>query len=197
MDAELRRIGERVRAMRERRSLTLHELARRSAVATSTIQKVETSQMVPTVAVLLKIARGLGCRTSDLLQDETDTFEVVHLRAKGRHKLGARSRLQVERLTGDLFDPALEAWRVVVQPGRGSGDGEIRYDGEEWVLCEEGEISFRVGEQEYRLRPGDTLHFKAALPHAWRNEGDVPARFVVVGSLALALRAALHDRVQR
>ena len=60
VDAELARISQRIRRWREEAGLTLQDLARRSELATSTIQKVETAQMVPSIAVMLKIARGLG-----------------------------------------------------------------------------------------------------------------------------------------
>ena len=59
IDPDLERIAGRVRRWREEAGLTLLELARRSGVAASTIQKVESLQMVPTIGVLLKIARGL------------------------------------------------------------------------------------------------------------------------------------------
>jgi transcriptional regulator with XRE-family HTH domain len=59
----------RLRACRARDGLTLQQLATRCGVAASTIHKIEAQQMVPTVSVLLKIARGLGRRPEDLVRD--------------------------------------------------------------------------------------------------------------------------------
>ena len=98
----------------------------------------------------------------------------------------------VERLSGDLADAAIEMWRITVQPGYGSGRDAIAYAGEELVLCEQGELTVRIGEEEYRLRAGDVLHFKANAPHSWRNEGRGAARFLILGTLSPALREALH-----
>ena len=50
MEEALNEISNRVRAWREGLGLSLHELAARSDVAASTIQKVETGQMVPSIA---------------------------------------------------------------------------------------------------------------------------------------------------
>jgi transcriptional regulator with XRE-family HTH domain len=97
VDDELARISRRIRAAREEEGLTLQELARRSGVATSTIQKVETAQMTPSVAVVMKIARGLGRRASELVDDGGDAVPVVHLRAGERHPIGRPGRLVVER----------------------------------------------------------------------------------------------------
>ena len=197
IDGEVARIAGRLRNAREAEMLTLHELARRSGVAASTIQKVETQQMVPTVAVLLKIARGLGQELGDLLRSPSDNVRAVHLRAGERHVVGARNGLVAERLVGDIFEPVLEVWRLTHQPGGGSGRGRLSYDGESLVLCESGEITFRVSDEEFVLRPGDTLHFKRTMPHDWRNNGSEPAQFIVIGTLPRELRASLHERLRR
>ena len=196
MDEALDQISRRVRRWREEQRLSLQELAGRSDVAASTIQKIETGQMVPSVAVLLKVARGLGRRPAEIVGDEPEEQEVVLLRAKQHPTLRAGSKVRIERLSGDLFDPAIELWRIHLHPGYGSGKGEYAYDGEEVVICEEGQITYRVGGEEHRLEAGDTLHFKAALPHQWWNSGDTAARFIIAGSYPKGLRGALH-RVQR
>jgi transcriptional regulator with XRE-family HTH domain len=195
VDTELIRIARRIREWREGAGLTLQDLARRSDVATSTIQKVETFQMIPTVAVLLKIARGLGKSASEFVSGSEPVSEVVHLTPEQRHPVGSRRRMIVERLSGDLLDAEVELWRVSVQPGRGSGREPLDYRGEEIVVCEEGEITFRIAERDYLLGAGDTLHFKASVPHSWQNDGDVPARFLILGTVPAALRGALQDRV--
>ena len=197
LDAELARIGQRVRAWREEQGLTLQELALRSGLATSTVHKVESAQMIPSVAVLLKLARGLGRRPAELIHDEGAPLEVLHLRSRDRRPVGVRGKLRVERLTGDLVDPALEAWRVTVHPGHSSGGDAIRFDGEELVVVEEGEVTFRVGGRDHVLGAGDSFHFKSNAPHGWRNDGDVPARFLVVGTQALRFRAVMQSRVAR
>ena len=195
VETELAEIARRIRRWRDEAGLTLQELARRSGVATSTIQKVETFQMVPTVAVLLKIARGLGRSASDFVSEGPTAHEVVHLTPAQRHPIGSRRRMLVERLSGDLVDAEVELWRIQLQPGKGSGPGELSYPGEGLVLCEEGELRFRIGADEYTLQPGDTLHFKTRSPHSWRNDADAPTRFLMLGTVPEALRGALHERL--
>jgi len=102
----------------------------------------------------------------------------------------------MERMVGDLFDPQLEAWRITLAPGRGSGRGVIRFDGEGILLCEAGSLDVRMGDETYRLGAGDVLHYKTTLAHGWRNRGEVEARLLLVGTLPRALRAALHRRMR-
>ncbi len=196
LQRELARIGQRIRRWREESELTLQKLAEQSSVATSTIQKVETGQMVPTVAVLMKIARGLGRRPSELISDEPPDIEVAHLRAKERYALGSRQNVRVERLSGDLFEPSIEVRRVTVQPGYGSGKGTFALEGEEVLVCEDGSIELEIGSEVYELQSGDSMHFKAALPHAWRNVGDVAASFLVACDFPRQFQAVLQRNLK-
>ena len=58
-----------IRPHRAADGLTLQLLAVRSGVSASAIHKVAARQMVPTVLVLLRIAKGLGCRPEELVRD--------------------------------------------------------------------------------------------------------------------------------
>jgi transcriptional regulator with XRE-family HTH domain len=195
IQAELARISRRVREGRKREGLTLQELAERCGLATSTIQKVETEQMIPSVAVLLKLARGLRRRPADLIHDGGDLAEAVLVRGNELQPVGAPGAMTAERLSGDLYGSALETWRITLHPGVSSG-GSIRYEGEELVVCEEGSVTFRVGDAEYELGAGDTLHFRASIPHSWSNQGEGPARFMLTGTLPAAFRAVMQGRLR-
>ena len=197
MEDALAGVSRRVRTWREELGLSLHELADRSDVAASTIQKVETGQMVPSVAVMLKIAHGLDRRPAEMVSDEADETEIVLLRSKEHAVISAGSQMRIERLSGDLFDPAVEVWRAYLRPGVGSGKSPHAYGGEEVVICEEGEITFRFEADEYTLTAGDTLHFKGGVPHQWWNSGTVPARFLMAGNFPKGLRRKLHRQIRQ
>ena len=194
IDTEIARISARIRRWREEAALTLHDLATRSGLATSTVQKVETGQMIPSVAVLLKLAHGLGRRPTELIREGDSDLEVAVVRAADRDRIGDEKNTQVERLSGDLSQPALEMWRVNLQPGA-SGGAPIHYDGEEVVVCERGCVTFTIAGEDHPLEAGDSLHFKARLPHSWRNDGRREAQFTVTGTLPAKFRAMIRNRL--
>lgn len=191
MSQDLERVAKRLRAWRDEAGLTLQQLAERCGVATSTIQKVETRQMVPTVAVLLKLAQGLGKRPSDFVSETGAEFRVRHTTAANRNVFGDGQDVRVERLVGDLQSPSLEVWRVTHGPGAGLFREGVHFDGECLIVCEVGELHARVDGDEYRLESGDSLHFKADLPHGWENRSASEVQFLIIGSLPDALRAVL------
>jgi transcriptional regulator with XRE-family HTH domain len=195
VDEQIARISRRIRRWREDDALTLQELASRGGLATSTVQKVETGQMTPSLAVLLKLAHGLGRPLAELLEEDDLQVEVFHSKACERETVGGGGSLVVERLSGNLQRPSLETWQVALDPGVSSGSDPIQYDGEELVVCEEGFVTFRVGEQEYPLHAGDSLHFKASIPHSWYNDGPGPARFTITGTMPPLFRSLMQSRV--
>lgn len=197
MQEALEQLSRRIRQWREKLGLSLSELAARSDVSASTIQKIETHQMIPSVAILMKIADGLGRRPSELVGEDGQEDQVVLLRAKEHAVIGHGSRIRVERLSADLFDPAIEVWRLTVARGYESGEERYAYEGEEVVICEEGEVTFAIGDEEYTVGAGESLHFKSKIPRQWWNSGKSAARFLIAGNFPKGLRTKLHKQVQQ
>ena len=56
----------------------------------------------------------------------------------------------------------------VVFPGAWNG-GEIKHFGQEIGFVIEGQIELTVGEQQFRLKTGDSFFFRSSLPHSYRN----------------------------
>ena len=193
MDEDLDRVAQRLRTWRDEAGLTLQQLADQCGVATSTVQKIETRQMVPTIAVLLKIASGLGRKVSDFVANQDASYQVHHSTAENRRTFGDGRRISVERLVGDLISPELEVWRVHCEAGVGLFREGLHCQGEVVVLCESGELTVCVDDRNYTLKPGDSLHYKAELRHTWTNDTNGPTHFLVIGSLPPALRAVIED----
>ena len=129
-----------------------------------------TDVVVPTVigvlrpTILLPVSMASGVPPDHL--EGILAHELAHIR-RYDHIVNLVQRL-IEALL--FFHPAV--WflsrRIRIERERccddlvlASGGEPLRYEGEELVVCERGVVSFRVGEQEFQLRSGDTLHLKA------------------------------------
>jgi transcriptional regulator with XRE-family HTH domain len=195
VDEQIARISRRIRQWRGEEDLTLQQLAERGGLATSTVQKVETGQMMPSLAVLLKLAHGLGRHVAELLDDEDPCVDVFHSKACDRETLRAGGRLVAERLSGNIARSALETWQVTLEPGASSGSDPIRFDGEQIVICAEGRVTFRLDHVDYELHAGDSLHFRANIPHSWVNYGDTTARFSLTGTMPVLFRSLMQTQI--
>ena len=61
---------------------------------------------------------------------------------------------------------------VRCRPPMTSGEGGMIHNGEEFALVLEGRLQFVVNGDAYVLEKGDSLVFKASLPHTWKNVHD-------------------------
>jgi transcriptional regulator with XRE-family HTH domain len=66
-DAELVRLGETVRQVREQQRLSVAELASRTGINAQSISNLEAGRLDPRLDVLISLARGMGVRTSALV----------------------------------------------------------------------------------------------------------------------------------
>ena len=181
---ELGALAARLRACREEEGLTLHELAGRSGVAPSTIQKVEKGSMTPTISILMKIVRGLRRPLSHFIGDEGPAEVAVVRAAKRAIAFGRRGDVVVERLAGEIRDAVFDVYEATLPPGKGTGRDPYRHAGEKFALCLAGTVVFTVGGEAHRLRAGDSIHFASTIPHAYENpDRQREARILLVGSV--------------
>ena len=184
-------VGERLRARRRERRLSLRDLASRLGVSPSLISQIERGRAKPSVSTLYAIVAELDVSLDELLfndrrpappaDDELGArqaaAEQALQRADSRKQIRLASGVVWERLT-PLSEPDTEFLYVTYEVGgASSGEHEFqRHPGHEWGLVIEGRLEVRIGFEEYVLGPGDSISFDSTRPHRLANVGDVPVR---------------------
>ena len=158
-----------IRASRAAEGLTLQQLASRSGVAASTIHKVESQQMVPTVSVLLKIAKGLGTRPEALIRDQIWDAE------DGGAAPGATGPRDASMRRAGVWRIALERDQVLPVVVLGPTQRAM-------VLVENGAVRLQAGGDQVEMRSGDCVEIGAGerIQSAAGQSG--PARVTVIVS---------------
>ena len=183
----LHRIAERFRRAREEAGLSLREVAERADLASSTVQKIENCKIIPSIAVAVRLAHALNQRASYFIEDDQEAPPDVRLIRKGRgRRLGESDQpVTFQRIAEPLINPRMEAYVITVQPGgQSDASGQITYRGEEIFICTGGQMRIELREQDYVLRPGDTLHLKGDIPHCWSNPGSDVATMIMIGAFS-------------
>ena len=67
-------VGEKIKALREDKSISIEELAQRSGLAIEQIERIENNIDIPSLAPLIKIARVLGVRLGTFLDAQDDVM---------------------------------------------------------------------------------------------------------------------------
>ncbi|MBU2548842.1 MAG: XRE family transcriptional regulator [Proteobacteria bacterium] len=171
-------IGGKIRTLRTQERLSLQQLADRAGVSSTAIHKIERGTMTPTITVLMKIADAFGRKVGYFVGEdgELDDFDfqdhVEFVPAANRKPIGDKpGRIKVEHLALKLRDGKIHAALYYFEPGTSSGDRPTSHLGEEFIFQIEGEMEGTIDGRTYNLRPGDSIHFFARLPHTWRVAG--------------------------
>jgi quercetin dioxygenase-like cupin family protein len=153
---------------------------------------------VPTIAVVLKLAAGLGRHATELFEDADQTSSTILIRSDQRRELTTSRGARIQSLAGDPATRDLGVWRVVHPPGFSFGKETLSHvSGEVVLYVETGQLEVRIGDEDFSLTDGDSLHFKASSPYSWRNTSDSSAVAVIMGNTSDALRPALVAQMRR
>jgi transcriptional regulator with XRE-family HTH domain len=199
-------VGQRLRAERERRGLSLRELARRLAISPSALSQIETGRSRPSVGTLYAIVTELeisldelfgsarlgdpggavaGAATSAAAGAGEPGASLVQ-RRDSRKGLDLESGVRWERLT-PTSEPDADFLYVVYEVGGASSrpGTHMRHMGREYGLVLSGRLRVTIGfdEEQYELGPGDSIAFESSRPHRLENAGDEPVEAIwfVVG----------------
>jgi transcriptional regulator with XRE-family HTH domain len=164
LNAGTANIGGRIRALRSRQGRSLQEIAGACGITRSMLCKVERGNANPTAALLARVARALGIPMSSLLEEGRQSANIL------------QQREEVQPVTPTdkgyrFFAFAAHRTRKVMQPFLfHARKGQVKrkplsHPGEEFIYMIRGEMKYRVGRAEYRLRPGDSLYFDAEQEH--------------------------------
>ena len=171
-----RRVAENLRRLRKDRALSLDGLAAASGVSRAALSQIEGSRTNPTLAVLWKIAVGLQVPFHALLGGE-DVGKARLLRASDAVPLrSADGRMESRLLSPAGATPGLEVYELRFLP-RGLLRSEPHGPGTcETVIVLTGTLRIFVADEVHDLAPGDTVFFRADVPHGYENRSTRDAR---------------------
>jgi transcriptional regulator with XRE-family HTH domain len=179
--AELaRRIADNLKRLRKERGFSLDQLSAVSGVSRAALSQIEGSKTNPTLAVLWKIAMGLEVPFQALLGVE-DVGRARVLRAGDSSPLrSADGRMESRLLTPAGATPGVEVYEL-----RFLAHGHLTSDPHSQGTCETltlltGTLRLVVAGETHDLAPGDTIYFRADVPHVYENRGTREARCINV-----------------
>jgi transcriptional regulator with XRE-family HTH domain len=211
------KMGERLRAARSARRLSLRELAGRLGVSPSLISQIETSRANPSVSTLYAIANELDVSLDELLFNDRRPTERPSAATTGRE--GARASMtsmepvqraatrQAIRLASGVLwqrlttmsEPGIEFLHVTYEVGGASSPPNAfqRHPGHEWGCVLSGRLQVRIGFEEYTLEPGDAISINSSIPHRLATIGDEPVEAIwfVLGRAQFDAQTLIDEHV--
>ena len=181
---EEKRIGERIRRLRLKKSMGLVELGRHTGLSASFLSQLETGRVVPTLRNLARIAMVFSKDLSYFFDSEPAPIFRIHRRSD-RVRMPQTGvdppTYYFESLGYMVPDRHMDPYYAEFVPLENTAEAKAHiHPGFEFLYVLHGELSLRHGEQENILEAGDSAYFEAGTPHSYRCVGRKPAGAIIV-----------------
>jgi len=178
-------IGDKIKAKRQRKKITLEELANRAGVSKGLISQIENNRTVPSLPVLFGIIHALEEDVKVFFEDMHDHFTNKHVLVvrKGEGKPFGKEpvkgfsykRILTKTITAQAADVVLlELKKDAVRRQM------IQTDAFECKYIIKGKIEYQVEHEKFILQAGDTLFFDGRARHRLRNIGPTDCQILIV-----------------
>ncbi|MFJ2136467.1 helix-turn-helix domain-containing protein [Streptomyces sp. NPDC087849] len=170
-------IGPRLRAVRERRGVTLADVSCATGISPSTLSRIETGRRKPTLEVVLHLAKEYGVALDDLVG--TAPAPAAKPRSTAPHSFGGDKAVSpLTRYVGGLHAHKHVLPAVAEPPGR---PRQVSHEGYEWLCVMYGRLWLALGGQNLVLIAGDVVEFDTRIPHGVANAGSAgPVEYLIM-----------------
>jgi len=180
------RVGERIKILREKKGLSLKEMADLTGLSTALLSQMENHLISPSLGTLVRLARAFDAKVGDFLgETEGEPFTIVRKderRTVSRFasKEGVSYGYSYESLGFDMKQRHMEPFIVTLEPSTVPASKTSTHDGEEFIFVLEGEMEVILGDHRDILYPGDSIYYGSTIPHRVQCHQDKVTRILAV-----------------
>ncbi len=159
-------LGERLRAARKARSLSIEQVANVAGITKSFLSRLERDAVAASVATLLRVCNAIGIRPGSLFDPPATNL----VRASEGTPISLGGQGMSEFLISGSSNEHMMALLSVIEPNGGSGSEPYTLNAaSDLVHIKEGELIIVVDNVSHHLYAGDTFTFPPSLSHMWVN----------------------------
>lgn len=184
------RIGEKIRGLRQQKRLTLQELSELTTLSKPLLSQIENQQVIPPLATLLKIAKGLKVDIHFFFADSDNRQKYVLTRQEDVREDEKVQRLAMNEtvrpyayysLAQGLRHKHMEPFLVEFENRDWDDSLFFKHEGdEEFIYITSGELDFHYNSEVIRMKAGDSIYYDSGQLHGWVAVGNSNARAVAV-----------------
>jgi transcriptional regulator with XRE-family HTH domain len=165
--------GEKIRAVREKKGITLKELSGRIGLSESLVSQIERNRISPSLDTLLALTDALDIDLEWLFKDRKRDKTVSIVRPRDRRKTVLKKTVfyHLSSMSDASRQHGIEAYLLEIQPGGEKGEAGYGHPGSELGLILEGRGRLSYGTGQYDLETGDSVSFASDIPHTLTNTG--------------------------
>jgi len=168
-------LGQRLGRLRQEKDMSLEALANETGHSLEYLNRIESDEVIPPVAVLLSLGRALEVDSGELLKNDSEAVERRTEVVKKR-----TDHYSYKVLTPETGHKHLKGFLITIDPVSDLEGPGYQHEGEEFHYVLKGQVTVKVGENINELKAGDSLHFNSNLVHKLSNTGQEPCEILVV-----------------
>ena len=177
-------LGNTIHQLRIQHSLTLAEVSEKAGISRGMLSKIENGLSSTSLETLEQLANALGVTMARFFQGYNLPSSTVQFVKKDEGmevvRRGTRSGHTYQLLAYDqgpqkLFEPFL-----ITLEDPGEEFPSFEHPGTEFIHMLEGVMEYRVGDEVFKLEPGDSLTFRGEIPHRPEKHTELPIRFLAI-----------------
>jgi transcriptional regulator with XRE-family HTH domain len=178
-------VGRNLRRLRTQRGLSLERLAKLSGVSRAMLGQIETGKSTPTIGLLWKVANGLGAPFAALVASRESPGTIVLRKDKSKVLDSSEGRFRSRALFPFDDERCVEFYELRLAPLHIEYAEAHAPDTLENIVVARGTVEIKVGREEAQsLSEGDSIVFRADVPHSYHNLGTAEAIVYLVMSCA-------------
>ncbi|MBF6411776.1 helix-turn-helix domain-containing protein [Nocardia cyriacigeorgica] len=156
VDAVIEQIAPRLRRAREKKGVSLAELARATGISTSTLSRLESAQRKPSLELLLPITAALGVPLDEIVASPRIVDPV---RPRQAQTAAGRVLVPLSRHRGEP-----RAYTMTI-PATDDEPFLRTHPGYEWLYVLRGRLRVRLGSRDFVMAAGEAAEFDCRIPH--------------------------------
>ena len=161
-------IANNLKEIRKNRKLSLDKLSNLTGVSKSMLGQIERGKSNPTIQTVWKIAKGLKISlTSLIVPKESDTLIV---REEHISPIVAdEGKFKIYPVFSFDHRKRFEILSIEIHSGSSSMSEPHEKGTEEYITVYEGELTIKIGKEEYIIKSGDSIKYFADQEHSYHN----------------------------
>jgi len=161
-------IGNKLKDIRNKRNLSLDEVAKLTGVSKAMLGQIERGQSNPTVSTLWKIATGLKVSFSLFIDENQDDLKVINQNDISPI-IEDNNRMRLYPIFPFDANKGFEIFTIELEPGCNHISTPHNDGVEEYIIVTEGQIEININDEKFILQKGNSIRFMANSPHTYRN----------------------------
>ncbi|WP_459477971.1 helix-turn-helix domain-containing protein [Clostridium saccharoperbutylacetonicum] len=161
-------IGNKLKDIRNKRDLSLEEVAKLTGVSKAMLGQIERGKSNPTVSTLWKIATGLKISFSLFIDENQEDLKVINQKDI-TPVIEDNDRMKLYPIFPFDANKGFEIFTIELEPDCNHVSTPHNEGVEEYIIVTEGEIEIDINNKIFKLQKGSSMRFMANCPHSYKN----------------------------